>query len=65
MGLAKAKPLVVPMLERNAGHQDDAVPPQFASMSLPIGMATAKPTADGDGVHSILLMVMEAVCKDQ
>jgi hypothetical protein len=29
---------------RNAGHQDDVVAPQLASVALPIGMATAKPT---------------------
>jgi hypothetical protein len=30
---------------RNTGHQDDVVAPQLASVALPIGMATVKPTA--------------------
>jgi hypothetical protein len=29
---------------RNADHQDDVVAPQLASLVLPIGMATVKPT---------------------
>jgi hypothetical protein len=45
MGLATAKPSMTPMLVRNAGHQDDVVSPQLASVALPIGMATTKPTA--------------------
>jgi hypothetical protein len=37
MGLATAKPSVVPTLVRNAGHQDGVVAPQLASVALPIG----------------------------
>jgi hypothetical protein len=32
-------------LVRNAGHQDDVVTPQLASVVLPIGMGTVKPAA--------------------
>jgi hypothetical protein len=44
MGLATTKPSVAPTLLRNAGHQDDVVALQLASVVLPIAMAMAKPT---------------------
>jgi hypothetical protein len=44
MGLATTKPLVALMFVRNPGHQDDVVAPQLASVALPKGMATMKPT---------------------
>jgi hypothetical protein len=45
MGIAMAKPSMTPTLVRNVGHQDDVVVTQLASVALPIGMATVKPTA--------------------
>jgi hypothetical protein len=51
MGLATVKTSVVaPTLVRNVGHQDDIVPQKLASVALPIGRITAKPT--------VVLMVM-------
>jgi hypothetical protein len=44
MGLATAKPSVVPTLVRNAGHQDDVVASQLTSVALSIGMSMTKPT---------------------
>jgi hypothetical protein len=37
MGLVTVKPSVAPTLVRNAGHQDDVVAPQLASVALSIG----------------------------